>query len=62
MRLDVVGGDVDQADLLTRSEEAESMDLASGVWMRCCPQCSAVLQKSSPCETVCCGCGWTWQS
>jgi hypothetical protein len=62
MRLDVVCSDEDQRDLLTPSMEVESVDPASGVWMRCCPQCNVVLWKSTPCATVRCVCGWEWQS
>ena len=61
MRLDVVCSDDDQAELLAPSMEAESVDSAGGVWMRCCPQCNVVLWKSTPRETVRCACGWEWQ-
>lgn len=60
MRLDVVGSDDRQVDLLPPRMEAESADSAGGVWMRCCPQCKAVLWKTTPRATVHCGCGWEW--
>ena len=62
MRPDVVCSDDDQGDLLTLTKEVESVDSANGAWMRCCPRCSVVLWKSSPCESVRCVCGWEWQS
>ena len=61
MQLEVVGSEDEPGELLTRSEEVEPVDAAKGIWMRCCPQCGALLRKHSRGEAVRCGCGWEWQ-
>jgi hypothetical protein len=44
------------------SEITKEPDVESGLWIRSCPMCAAVLVKSNLHISVACRCGWQWQA
>jgi hypothetical protein len=47
--------------LLSKATQLTSkLENESGIWIRSCPICQAVLMKTEPCISLVCGCGWHW--